>query len=164
MVCGQPGAPCVQNIVHSKPGVWHGFWCVGQGANCVQIVAGVGGQAGPTNVHCGFACVWQGANCVQIVAGVGGQPGPKNVHCGCAWVGQCGPLCVQPPPGPAAASCCGSDGQLKKVQSPFGIVWHPPNCEQATKSDAGQPTGVNGSGCGPTARAAKACAPAGTGF
>src|SRR5216684_3672458 len=128
MVCGHPGAPCVQNIVHSKPGVWHGWWCVGQGANCVQIVAGVGGQ-----------------------------PGPKNVHCGRACVGHSGPLCVQPSPGPAAANC-GSEGQPKNVQSPCGWVLHPPNCEQATKSDAGQPTGVSGSGRGATARAAKAWA------
>jgi hypothetical protein len=60
---------------------------VGQGANCVQIVAGVGGHPGPACVQNitvqsmpgethGMWCVGQGANWVQTVAGVGGHPGP----------------------------------------------------------------------------------------
>src|SRR3954468_1254057 len=68
MVCGHPGAPCVQNIVHSNCcDGQSGPECVWQVVSCVQTIPGVGGQAGPKNVHCGLACVAQGANCVQTI-------------------------------------------------------------------------------------------------
>jgi len=153
---------------HAGPACVHGNWCVGHcGPLCVHTVTGCPAAPicafvwqPPKKVQSPLGCVghcWP--NCVQTVAGVGGHAGPACVH-GNWCVGHCGPLCVQAVTGPAAPICALVGQPPKNVQSPLGCVWHPPNCEQATKSDAGQPTCDTGTGRGAAnAWPALACAP-----